>query len=568
MTPLTIPVLVWSVDLALSDGGFVDGGSTGQWEWGEVVVGPSGNIGPVWGTNLAGPYLHESEDWLEIQLPDLTDVAVPSLVLTHWYSVRDGDQAIVQIQDETGTFVRLDPAYGYPTADGFIGETPAYGDAVFDVSGYGTAPKIRLLLTSDARLADLGWYVSDLALWDGDVLPPTVTVNTPLGDTQDLEGPYAVQAQVLDDRSGAVSTLWYTIDGGPPVSAPMMGSPATGFIPGQAADTEVAYWVEATDGQNVGRWPATGQDTFRVFLAPPTKLEGEGPSLRNVGDHVTLTWSAPLSPHTVLGYWVVREGETDPLVQSTDAEATVPLEPDVPQRFQVYAVYDVGLSDPSTALALDIEVPALDLVAPSSGLPGQDVVVRLEGRSLYLLEGATSVDLGADTEVVLIDVVDVGEAVVTAHVVHGAVPGPRDVTLSTPVGTFLFDDAFTIVDPAAAPGLSAFTPDTLTQGETGAFVAEGIAGPDVLITVDEDLTVVGAPSVNGDSVSFTLRASDTARLGAHTIGVDDGVQLYVVEVEVLDNRSSLRTGCATAPAASAPVGLLLLALARRRRARG
>ena len=44
------------------------------------------------------------------------------------------------------------------------------------------------------------------------------------------------------------------------------------LLPGQAADSQVYWHLEADDGEQITRYPATGKETFRVFLAEPRNL--------------------------------------------------------------------------------------------------------------------------------------------------------------------------------------------------------------------------------------------------------------------------------------------------------
>jgi hypothetical protein len=574
MTPVGPALLLWAVDLGQGDGGFVSGGDTAQWRWGEVIAGPV-STGPVWGTNLEGPYLHDAEDWVEIELPDLSAAEQPSLVLTHWYAVREGDIAVAELDEGDGTFVRIDPAYGYPSPGGFVGQSLAYDDVVFDLATTAAAPKVRLTLRSDLGLSDLGWYLSDLELWDGDIVAPSLTVLAPPVDTQDLDGPYVVQAQVLENRGSADTTLWYSVNDGPAAAVSMLGSPtASAVIPGQPPDTTVDLWVESTDGQNLSRWPASGEHTFRVFLAAPgdpTAAVGED---HVVATQVALSWTPPDSPHPVTSYRVVHEGSTVPIVETTDTGVTVPLSADVNQRFQVLAEYDVGLSDPSAVLELDIEVPVLGGVDPSVVYPGTEVLIRLTGRSLYLVDGATTIALGEDLEVLSVDVVDVNEAVVSAHVVHGVFPGPRDVTVAGPRGTFVFPDALTVGHPEDLLRVDSVEPAELVQGTTTEveIVANVPFGSDVRLSVDPDLAVVGVPIVDEERLTVRLQVEPAALLGPHWVAVDDGQGLAVAVVEVVEARSTLRTGCSSAGSVHpiAAIGALpwvLLAVRRRARAR-
>jgi hypothetical protein len=564
---LLAPLPVWSVDLALDDGGFVSGGSTGQWEWAVPTVGPTGS-GAMWCTNCDGAYLHDTVDWLEIPLPNLNGLAEPTLVLRHWYAIRSGDAAQVEVN---GAVVA--PAYGYPDpTGGFVGDSVDFVDSAFDLRGFGNNPQVRLVLTADPAMADDGWYLSRVDLYDGDVVPPSVTVAAPPADTQDLVGPYGVSADVVDDRAVPTVTLWYEVDGGAAVSSPLAGPPYAGAIPGQPPGSVVGWWIEASDGANVGRWPASGESTFRVFLAAPENLAAVGDG-RAVADQVELAWDPPVSPHEVLGYSVYREGTATPLVEVDSPDAVVPLAADAPQTFTVTARYDVGEGDASDPLTLDYEVPALDVVDPDRGYQGDELYVAIEGRSLYLLQGASTVDLGPDVEVLGLDVRDVGRAVAHLRIADGAALGPVDLVVDGPSGSYAFPAAFDVLDGADAPAIRSVDPEAVGQGETvdlDLTATVDFAGP-VTVTTDGDLLVTGAVTTDRDQARVSIAASTRARVGVHTLTLDDGQRLYTADLQVDERLSHLTNGCCStspSPARGAgPLAALALAWRARRRAR-
>jgi hypothetical protein len=294
-------------------------------------------------------------------------------------------------------------------------------------------------------------------LWDGDILAPTVAVASPPADTQDLQGPYPVLADVTDDRAVSAVTLWYAVDGGAAVALPMTGTPFAAQIPGQPPNSEVRLWVEATDGQNLGRWPEMGESTFRVFLAAPSGLTAVGGG-RTVADEVTLMWAPPVSPHPVQRYQVHREGTVLPIAVVDDTVATVPLLADQPQTYWVDAEYDAGVGDPSEPLALSWEVPVLDEVEPSVGYQGDELFVQLAASSLYLLQGTSTVDFGPGIEVLDLDVRDATFATAHLAIARDAATGGADVTIDGPVGRFVFPSRFGVRDGSDAPRTAASTP--------------------------------------------------------------------------------------------------------------
>lgn len=567
--PLWLAVPVWVLDLSVTDGGLVSAGDTAQWEWGVPTVGPVGDTS--WGTRLDGPYLHDTVDTLEARLPDLSTVAEPSLVLHHWYAIRPGDGGLLEIDDGAG-FVPLAAAYGYPDPDGFVGQSGGWVDHVFPLDGHGPTPRVRLVFTADANLTDAGWYVQTMSVWDGDILRPQITVVAAPTDTQDLVGPYVVSVDVADDRGAVSTTLWVSIDGGDPVATAM--TPTTGIgwsaeIAAQPPGTTVAWWVDTTDGENVGRWPAAGEETFRVYLAAPTNLVAPDDDGRLVATEVKLAWDPPVSPNEVLGYEVRREGVIGPVAEVAVPEATVPLGTG-PQQFRVTAVYEAGLGDPSEVLELAVEVPVLAL-EPAVVYQGEDLHLRVEGMSLYLLQDQVSLDLGPGVEVTGIDVRDAHALVAHLTVAPEADVGLSDVTLGSTAGTFVFGDRFEIRDGADAPRIRRIAPASMVQGDeveialdaTVPFAAVPVIG------TDEDLLVTSAATVDGTTARFSLAVSGRARIGLHSLSVDDGERLYTIDLQVEEYVARVEPGCggcATGPdGGAAGFGGLLLALGRRRR---
>jgi uncharacterized protein (TIGR03382 family) len=564
------PLPVWQLDLAASDGGLATGGQTDQWGWDDPAVGPTG-LGACWGTNPDALYLHDTVDWLEVQLPDLSGIDEPTLILRHWYAIAVGDTGVIELDDGSG-FQRIDPVYGYPEPEGYVGRTGGYVDAVVDLRGQVGSPRLRLTLQSDAALADLGWYVQHLALYDGDVVAPTLAPLSVPADTQDLDGPYSVELDIVDDRGVASAIVWAEVRGDL-IAVPMV-PPATGVrwhadLPGQAPGTTVSYWVEATDGQNVGRWPSAGSAAFRVFLAAPTDLGlANGDGTHAVATEVDLSWAPPESPHPVLGYRVHRELGIGIAAEVVEPTARVVVAD--PQRYWVEAVYEAGAGDPSETLQLDVEVPRLLEIRPEVAFQGQHLYVHLAGSSLYLLEGLSSLDMGPDVRIVELDVIDVNAATARVEIAPDAAVGPLALALEGTAGSFTFPDRFRVRDGADAPHITRITPAEAGQGEQVDIELEAsvpFAGAPV-ITVDDDLVVTSDVEVDGAVARFGIAVSGRARLGLHSLAVDDGDRLYTVDLLVEETVSLLDPGCRCSGSggsgAWAALALSLAALGRRR----
>jgi hypothetical protein len=551
-------------DLEADDGGFTRDGATGQWEWGVPTTGPGGTE-RVWATQLGGNYLHDAEEALEVPLPDLSGASEPVLVLDHWYDVVPGEVAIVEIETATG-WARAEPVYGYPDANGFTGASSGWVRDSFDLSTLAPGGHARLLFRSDLLFARAGWYVREVTVYDGDATPPRLFATSVPSDTQDLDGPYVIEIGAQDDVGVTAITVHATSDEGAPIEASAVDGGAglwVAELPGQLPGTTLSWWAEGTDGENVARWPAVGESSFRVYLAAPTGLRG--PSGRIVGTDVTLAWEAPVSPEAVLGYRVVEQGREDAPIEVDGTAADVPLLPGGSHVWTVAARYSTGLGDESEPVSLDAEASALAALEPASAWPGDHLRVTVEGTSLYLLDGVTTADLGEGVAIEEIRVVDANTAVLLLSVDEAAPPGPRDLSLSGAFGPYVFDEVFAVDDAAGRPRIVAITPETLPQGYRGPLrieASEPFAGP-VSMDLPGAVVAEGDPETGGEIVEIDVVVSGVAAIGTHTAILDDGERLWTVGIPI-EERLVETKRCATSPG-SGWAGLLALLTVRARR---
>ena len=567
---LVVPLQLW--DLDADDGGLVEGGSTGQWAWGTATSGPADDAnGRVWGTVLDGVHLNDTTDTLEIPLPSLAGASEPVLVLTHWYEILPGDAAFFEVDDGSG-WARVEPVYGYPDDPGFVGDSGGWVQSSVDLAGFGASPRFRLTFEADAAVAADGWYLGDIALYDGDATPPLVApVDLPT-DTQDLDGPYVIRLDIRDDVGVLDADAYVRVDGGIEVVYPLTdegdGTWSTA-IPGQAADSIVTWYAVARDAENETRWPDAGDIGFRVFLAAPTDLEG--PDLR-VAQWADLTWQAPDSPHDVEGYRIWEQGREPDAVDVVGPSAEVGLVPGGSGLWRVSAVYDVGEGDASDPLALDVEIPELLSVQPDRGYPGDRVYVDVEGRSLYLLQGGTDVDLGAGVVVEGLEIVDVNRARLEVTLTDAAAPGERTLQIAAAQGTWSFPSAFSVLEGGDRPHIDLVEPDGVVQGREARLVVratEPFAGP-ISVAVPEGLVVTSAVTVDGATASFEVLAELDAVPGERTVVLDDSARLWPFAFTVREYVAPPDDfcGCSAGGLAAWPwlglFGAFLLGLRRRR----
>ncbi len=202
---------------------------------------------------------------------------------------------------------------GYTTASGTSLSCPLAAGVAALVLGRApslTPSQVReaLRTTADRAAApdnDFGWGVLD-AFAAAHYWGPQL-VHAPIGDTEDTGGPYVVTVTITDRLPLLPAQMWlhWRADGGPWQQRPLNaggGDAFVGDIPGQAAGTLVAYYLEVTDSQAV---------TTREPLAAPTAVHSF-----TVGPDTT----APTLVHGALGdqplaAWppVVRAQATDNL---------------------------------------------------------------------------------------------------------------------------------------------------------------------------------------------------------------------------------------------------------------
>jgi hypothetical protein len=566
---LALPLALWPLDS--TDGGFLPGGTPGQWEWGTALVGPA-DEGRVWGTNLDGSYLNDAADVLEIPLPDLSEASDPVLVMRHWYRTQPGDHGTLQI-DDGGGWSRAEPVYGYPHPDGFSGESYGWVESSLHLAGYGPNPRVRLAFESDVAFSLDGWYIGQVGVYDGDATPPEIAPLLVPGDTQDPDGPYPVVMLVEDDHQVQAASVVYRLDNGPEAVVALMDlgdGTWTADIPGQPPGTVVSWYAVASDGDQSARWPELEEVAFKVYLAAPTDLRG--PEGRIVGTETLLAWTPPDSPHPVVGYQVTETGFEEEPVDVAGVSAVVPLHPDGTHQWTVRAAYDLDGAvlhgEPSEPLALLVEVPYLDPLDPGFGYQGERLWVELDGESLYLDRNETDLRFGRGVGVESLEVLDVGHAMARVFISPTATLGFRDARIDGPHGVFNFPEVFEVRAGGEGPGEVEVTPQWVVQGETALIrvrVGTPFAGP-VVVDPGPDLLVTSEVVSEGQEASFEILALGRAGPGERTVLLDDGERVWAAPLEVREYVAPLKRGCSTVPGNNPLAGLIaVLALLRRRR---
>ncbi|MBM4118672.1 hypothetical protein FJ251_13245, partial [bacterium] len=145
-----------------------------------------------------------------------------------------------------------------------------------------------------------------------DVLGPAFTGTTVLPNTDDTVGPYVVQTQLNDYSAIASQRCFYRVSGGAPVEIPLETvNPLTGIceaeIPGQPVNSEIRYWLEATDiAGNGSRDPVDPQANYSfwvlnsLLVADEDMEAGTGWTVGGAGDDATSGLWTRVDP---IGVW-------------------------------------------------------------------------------------------------------------------------------------------------------------------------------------------------------------------------------------------------------------------------
>lgn len=552
--------VVVDFNLAAADGGFSSAGSPVQWEWGVAVDGPVGVVG--WGTRLDGPYLHESDSTLTLPPLEVSGLLAPAIRFHLWMSILDGDSVVVEVDPGSG-WTRLDPVYGYPSAAGFAGEAD-FADAVFSLAGFGSTPSVRLLLRTDAVGVAAGLTIDGAWLVDGDAAAPQLLLVSAPTDTDDLDGPYVVVVDAVDDVGVIAVTVRSTL--GDVVAEEISpGRWAGELAPGGPPGTVVSWHAEATDGENIGRLPAEGESSFRLFLPPPTDVVVTLPEGRAVVQNLSLAFTAPATDAVPLAYQVRLDGAVVGQVAESPALLALDFGGSV---LDVAGVFAEGVGDFSEPVTIDVSVPSLISVTPDRVALGAQPYVEIVGESLGLFESSTA-DLGAGVVVETMDVIDVNRARLTVAVAPDADDGQRTLTLTGVWGTFLFPDAFVVDSDEPVPAVVDVQPPTVAQGKSVVvnFTVNVPLGAVVALATDEHIVVTGTPTSAHDVVSAELAVSGGAPLGAHTVIIDDGTRLLSATVEVTETVFAPAKRCGSAPGTYWSWGLAAWVLRARRASR-
>ncbi len=559
-------------DFEADDGGLLSGGDLPQWEWGVPSgASPAALSGSrLWGTDLDDRYLRENEIWLQLPAFPLSEISQPVLLFWSWLDLASGDFAVIEAWDGV-EWTLVAPVYGYPSSQGLPGN-PSRWEAVYvDLSAVPDLQDLRLVLRSDAGRA-WGWYIDELSLWSGDVVPPQVSaISAPSTWSRFDAGP-RIEVEAQDDRHLDALDLVWRMDEGAWQRSPFVAQGGTTWaveLPAQMPGT-LSWSIEASDGLNLSTWPLDGAGSTRIFLPAPADLRG--PSGRLWGTELALSWTAPEAEEPFARYRLYRDGQ--PLLETFLPFATAPVE-DSAHRFEVSALFTTALGelegDLSEPLDLSVSIPRLDPLSPAEGFPGETLRVQLSGENLLLDESTV---LPADfwleegLRVTALQVQHVDRAILDLEIDAAALVGTHDLWLELHGQELRLPAAFTVRDDAERPAILGLDPEAVEQGSQATVRLSLSTPPAGVPTVDlGDGVVVTDVLVQGSELFVEISVANAAAAGPRRVTVDDGQRILERDEAFRVWPRAEKAGRCQVVASPAPLLLVGLLAALRRRSR-
>lgn len=177
---------------------------------------------------------------------------------------------------------RWDKTTGVPTEKGVLGVNANYGqDGHFDMSdgkyywaSYTTGPELRIIDTTNGSSTSVGTYSGQMSCLAVKAEAGPAITHTPLPNTQNVTGPYVVNANILPSGSATITSgkvFWSRNNPTVTDSVTMTnsGSNYSGNIPGNGTNAVYRYFIKAT--QSDGKTSQTALYSFTANATDTTK---------------------------------------------------------------------------------------------------------------------------------------------------------------------------------------------------------------------------------------------------------------------------------------------------------
>ena len=211
-------------------------------------------------------------------------------------------------------------------------------------------------------------------------------------------------------------------------------------------------------------------------------------------------------------------------------------------------IFDRGLQ-PSEVLAIaaagtagECQAPALSTVSPNAGLQGQqDLSVNITGQFTNFVQGTTTATFGAGITVVSLTIANPTTGTAIINIDSAAVPGARDVTLTTGTQIASLAAGFSVTATVSVPTITSISPNAGPQGEGGPVAIVGMNTHFVQGTTQ----VSFGPGIAVSNITVTCPTCLTAQLQISPTAVPGPVTVTVTtgsEIASLANGFTVQPG--------------------------
>ncbi len=567
------------------------------WQWG-LPAGDdvAASLGNVWATELDQHYLPATSSVIRSPTFSLSAYPGATMAIEHYYDIDPngtctlsdgtelggvcGDGGFLRLLDGDGALHPLTPDEGYNAqvmyddkiTAAFSGKSDTWITSYFDLQGL-TGDNVALELvfvSNDARWAN-GWFVSSVTFFDGDVIPPEVSVVVRPVDTSNVIGPYSVVAVASDNREVQKVTLYYSAGGGQTQATDMVanvGGRWEASIPGQDTGTEVRYYVEATDiNGNTMSYPVDAPGgtwlSFRVRLPPPRALDFVPSPPPSLALNLTLQWLPPQElgdegyaqegqylidyqvihtifdeAGTVVGSSVVEDQDGDDTDLTAIVEAAGKPYTD---QYQVRARYQVEDEEGNTTMALGdlsdpvshaLYVPHIQEIIPSAEYRGESTTLHVISAYTTFVDGDVELDLGRGIQVSNLVVESVTRCTATITLADDVPVGYRAVTIRTGDYDLTYQPGLEVIDQALQPAITRVEPDYVRVREKKQIKFTG-ANTDFIDespSVDfwDDIQVLSLEVLSDTEFIVEIEATVGAAVGERAVRVISGSETFEV----------------------------------------
>ncbi|MEO0081634.1 MAG: hypothetical protein ABIL25_04990, partial [candidate division WOR-3 bacterium] len=463
----------------------------------------------------SGSYPNSDNVWLLCNaVINLTNAVNPFLVFSEKYQTESGyDYARVEFSTDGGSTWPITLLNRSGTSPSW----PHWDTTRVSLASYVGQPncRVRFRFTSDGSVVYDGWYIDDVIVAGGQLLPPTVTgVNPTFGSrlqtlSVDITGTNFVSVTGVSFGTG-VTVNSYTVNSPTSITASITiaSTAPTG-----------GHDVSVTNGAGTG----TLTNGFEVRNPAPT-LTGTNPTWGNRLQtlNVTLTGSGYIQGTTTVSFGADITVNSVTVLSQNQLTANITISASAATGLRNVSVTNPAPGGGTATLTNIFEVrnpaPTLTSINPTWGSRLQTLDVQFNGSGY--IQGTTAVSFGADVTVNSVTVLSQNQLTANITISASAATGLRNVTVSNPgpgggaatlVNGFEVrnpEPTLTQIDPASGARLQ-----TLDVTFTGSGYIDGVSS--VAFGTDADITVnsvtVNSPTQLTANITIAQDAALTAR---------------------------------------------------------